>query len=852
MKNNLSKIALFLVLGAILYSCSLVKRVPEGQYLLIENTVNVDGKKEKSEAILNQLYQKPNSSILGYRLRLQMYNLARKSPEADYQLWLQKKPKRHQFLKDLLSEKQVQRLGQSFFVSGASTFLKKTGEPPVIIDETKSQKSRNRLLSYYFNSGYFNSKVSYKIDSLENKRGKIAYNIKLGAPYIIDSITTSIKTPALDSLFHKIKDQSLIVKGKQYNSQNFIDERKRIATNFRNNGAYYFQETNIEYDVDTVATGHKANVDFLIDNQTIKKGDSLIKVPFKLYTISQVNIFTGNSNNKSKEKVADSITYNNFNIYSSDKLNYRPKAITDAIFITKGSKFSDFRRQLTSRSLSNLRVFNYPNIEYEEDKTDTTGTSLIANIVLSPRKKFNFNATADFMHSNIQDFGILGSTSLSIRNIFRGAEILEIALRGNIGSSRDLANPNNVFFNISEYGADVKLSFPRIFFPLNTEKIIPKNTLPTTQISFGMSRQQNIGLDKENFTGIFNYTWNPKRNTNIRFDLVNLQYVRNVNPGNYFSVYRSSYNRLNDLAHVYNNDGSYLDNEGNLTIAGGGTAGFINDVLNGQTVLTQNDNDYFVVRSIEERRLRLTENNLILASNITYTKSSRTNITDNDFFTFKTKLESAGNVLSLFSKIQNQEPDINGRKKFFNVEYSQYIKGELDFIKNWDFGSKQVLASRSFVGLAIPYGNSNSIPFSRSYFAGGSNDNRAWQSYSLGPGRSGGLNDFNEANFKIALSAEYRFNIFGKLNGAFFADAGNIWNVFDNVTDEESVFEGFKSLKDMALGTGIGFRYDLNFFVIRLDVGFKTYNPAKAMSERWFKDIVPNRAVLNIGINYPF
>lgn len=852
MKNNLSKIALFLVLGAILYSCSLVKRVPEGQYLLIENTVNVDGKKEKSEAILNQLYQKPNSSILGYRLRLQMYNLARKSPEADYQLWLQKKPKRHQFLKDLLSEKQVQRLGQSFFVSGASTFLKKTGEPPVIIDETKSQKSRNRLLSYYFNSGYFNSKVNYKIDSLENKRGKIAYNIKLGAPYIIDSITTSIKTPALDSLFHKIKDQSLIVKGKQYNSQNFIDERKRIATNFRNNGAYYFQETNIEYDVDTVATGHKANVDFLIDNQTIKKGDSLIKVPFKLYTISQVNIFTGNSNNKSKEKVADSITYNNFNIYSSDKLNYRPKAITDAIFITKGSKFSDFRRQLTSRSLSNLRVFNYPNIEYEEDKTDTTGTSLIANIVLSPRKKFNFNATADFMHSNIQDFGILGSTSLSIRNIFRGAEILEIALRGNIGSSRDLANPNNVFFNISEYGADVKLSFPRIFFPLNTEKIIPKNTLPTTQISFGMSRQQNIGLDKENFTGIFNYTWNPKRNTNIRFDLVNLQYVRNVNPGNYFSVYRSSYNRLNDLAHVYNNDGSYLDNEGNLTIAGGGTAGFINDVLNGQTVLTQNDNDYFVVRSIEERRLRLTENNLILASNITYTKSSRTNITDNDFFTFKTKLESAGNALSLFSKIQNQEPDINGRKKFFNVEYSQYIKGELDFIKNWDFGSKQVLAARSFVGLAIPYGNSNSIPFSRSYFAGGSNDNRAWQSYSLGPGRSGGLNDFNEANFKIALSAEYRFNIFGKLNGAFFADAGNIWNVFDNVTDEESVFEGFKSLKDMALGTGIGFRYDLNFFVIRLDVGFKTYNPAKAMSERWFKDIVPNRAVLNIGINYPF
>ncbi|MEO4006986.1 BamA/TamA family outer membrane protein [Flavobacterium sp. CAU 1735] len=851
MKKNLSKIALFLLLGAILYSCSLVKRVPEGQHLLIENTVMVDGKKEKSETILNQLYQKPNSSILGYRLRLQMYNLARKSPEADYQLWLEKKPKRHKFLTDLLSEKQVQRLGQSFFVSGASTFLKKTGEAPVIIDSTKVQKSRNRMLSYYFNAGYFNNKITYKIDTLPNKRGKVNYEVKLGAPYIVDSITTSIKTAALDSLFERTKNQSLIVKGKQYNSQYFSDERKRIATHFRNNGAYYFQETNIEYDVDTVATNHKAHVDILIDDRTVKKGDSLIKVPFKLYTISEVNIFTGNTNNKNKQKVADSTSYNNFNIYSSDKLNYRPKAITDAIFITKGSKFSDFRRQLTSRSLSNLRVFNYPNIEYEEDKNDTTGTSLIANIILSPRKKFNFNATADFMHSNIQDFGILGSAALSIRNIFRGAEILEIALRGNIGSSQDLANPNNVFFNISEYGADVKLSFPRIFFPLNTDKIIPKNTLPTTQMSLGLSRQQNIGLDKESFTGILNYNWNPKRNTNIRFDLVNLQYVRNVNPGNYFSVYHSSYDRLNGLAQVYNTDPTNLDEEGNLSIPQG-TTGFINEVLGGQTSLTPNDNDYYAIRSIEERRLRLTENNLILATNITYTKSSRTNINDNDFYTFKTKLESAGNVLSLISKIENQEADIYGRKKFFNVEYSQYIKGEIDFIKNWDLGGKQVIAARAFTGLAIPYGNSNSIPFSRSYFGGGSNDNRAWQSYSLGPGRSGGLNDFNEANFKIALSAEYRFNIFNKLNGAFFADAGNIWNVFDNVTDEESVFEGFKSLQDIALGTGIGFRYDLNFFVIRLDVGFKTYNPAKEMKERWFRDIVPNRAVLNIGINYPF
>src|SRR5690606_5025313 len=123
---------------------------------------------------------------------------------------------------------------------------------------------------------------------------------------------------------------------------------------------------------------------------------------------------------------------------------------------------------------------------------------------------------------------------------------------------------------------------------------------------------------------------------------------------------------------------------------------------------------------------------------------------------------------------------------------------------------------------------------------------------SLGPGRSGGVNDFNEANFKMAGSAELRFNIFGQLNGAIFADAGNIWNVFDEVEDDDLTFNGFESFKDLALGTGFGFRYDFNFFVVRFDVGFKTYNPGRPENDRWFKEYNFSHSVLNVGINYPF
>ena len=414
-----------------------------------------------------------------------------------------------------------------------------------------------------------------------------------------------------------------------------------------------------------------------------------------------------------------------------------------------------------------------------------------------------------------------------------------------------MANPNNVFFNIAEYGADIKLTFPRIVFPIDTRRIIKKEMLPTTLMSFGLTNQRNIGLDKENFTGTIAYNWLPREGVTSRFDLANIQFVRNLNIENYFNVYGSSYSTLNDLAQIYNVDPNNINpNSNNLTF--NGAINFIDQVVSNQTSLNPEDREYQIIRSIGERRKRLIENNLIIASSYSFTKTTKAGFADNSFYILRAKIETAGNVASLLAREVNEPLSENGNETLLGVEYSQYIKPEADFVKHWDFGKKNVLAIRTFAGIAIPYGNANSIPFSRSYFGGGANDNRGWQAYSLGPGRSGAINDFNEANLKLAFSAEYRFNFFGQLNGALFADAGNIWNVFDNVTDPDYTFNGLKSLQDIALGTGIGFRYDFNFFVFRIDLGYKAYNPAKEMSERWFRDINLSRTVLNFGINYPF
>ena len=849
MKFNRTKIVFVILLGLLLFSCNTTKRVPDGEKLLVKNGIRVDDEKEKSDEVFNQLYQKQNSSILGYKLRLNIYNLAKQKTDSIYKAKFINNPDKYYRKAKWLSRKQVKRLGQSFWYAGVHNFLMKTGEAPVIIDTASTKKSLRRLRLYYSNIGYFDVKTKFTMDSIAAKKAKINYTITKGKPYIIDSIATVITTKVLDSIYNEKKKNSFIKVGDQFNRSNFEEERNRITEDFRNNGAFKFQQNYINFEIDTINRAHKPKITVLIDDEASRVNDSMIIKPFKLYKINRVNIYTDHSTANPNATITDSATYKNFHLYSVNKLKYRPKAITNGIFINKDNYFSDFRTSITSRYLTNLKVFNYPLIQYIEDEKDANG--LIANIYLTPRKKYTFGFSTDFTHSNIQDFGIAGTTFLSIRNIFNGAETFELGFRGNIGSSRDLANPNDNFFNISEIGVDAKLNFPKLLLPFNTEKIIPKRMIPYTTLSVGYAKQRNVGLDKQNFTTSLTYNWTPKRNVSFKLDLFNVQFVKNLNPTNYFNIYSSSYDALNAIAQNYPANSSYYDPITNNLIIDEGTIGFITDAFQDPN-LNLSSADLKSVLSILERRVRLTENNLIFSSNITYSKSSKKDLFDNNFYAFKTKFESAGNILSLFSRISKQLQNQSGANTIFDVEYSQYLKTEIEYIRHWSLSNKQVFAVRGFFGIAVPYGNSKNIPFSRSYFGGGSNDIRAWQSYSLGPGSTASILDFNEANMKLTMSSEFRFNVAGNLHSAVFIDAGNIWNVLDNVTDEKSAFNGLKSLENIAVGTGFGFRYDFSFFILRADFGFKAYNPAKPENEKWLKEMRFDKSVLNIGINYPF
>lgn len=840
---------ILLVVGALmLSSCNVVKRVKTNEHLITSNTILEDSTKITNERINNIILQRTNSGmrkILSFPLKLHIYNLAR--PNIDSILYadvLNDTSKVRRRTK-LLSKKQFNKLIESR--RDFNAWLKRTGEAPVIYDGEKTIKTANNLRKYYYSKGWFNNEITFNVEKDSTKKAQVTYHVKKNKPYVLDSLKPFISSTAIDSLYSQFSENTLLKKGEQYDEQRYENERERINKYLRNRGFYHFGQDYIRFEMDTINTNHKVHTDLIIANRTIRGDDSTTTAPFKIYKIKDVNIFTDDNYSNRNQPIIDTTIYKNVNLYSKEKLRFRPKALTDAVFLTQGDTYSDLARSRTQRYLNDLQMFRYPNVDFVENEADST---LTANIFLEPKKKYGLSFDPEINTSNIQTIGFSFSSGLKIRNIFRGAETLDISGVAAIGASRNPSANETSFFDINEFGANIRLTIPRLFSPFNTDKIIPKYMSPSTIINLSATSQQNIGLDKQAISSIYSYNWFPSSTVTNTLELFNVNFVKNLNTSNYFGVYTSSFASLNTIARNIN----YIDDDeilfdGSIPNSFAPADVFINDVLTGNETLSAAD--FQAVNNIEERRERLTENNLIFSTSFDYKKDKRKSTFDNDFSVFKWRVELAGNLLANVSSLIGSEKNDNNYE-IFGVAFSQYIKTEIDYIKYIDLGKKNVFAFRSYAGIAIPYGNSNNIPFAESFFAGGPNDNRAWTAFNLGPGSSKTTNEFNEANFKLHLSAEQRFSLFGAFQGAVFVDAGNIWNVLDNVEDEAATLNDFRSLQDIAVGSGFGIRYDFDFFVLRFDVGFKTYDPSQDISNRWFRDYNFRNAVYNIGINYPF
>ncbi len=862
-----TKIVLILLFLLILISCNLVKHVPEGEYLLEKNIILVNDKPNNALELQSYLQQKPNQRILGIPFSLLIYNLG-STDTLDVQ-WPDTKPEFKNWFEKSFSTKQLNALRRTS--KGFNKWLLKSGNEPVISDTDKVKRTTEALQSYYFNNGYWDATAIFKELQKENKRMQVEYSIRTGEPYFIDTVSTNIASPVLDSLYHKNMKKAFVRAGDQYSFTNFQREEERLVDLFRNSGVYHFSTNIMTFDIDsTYNEDHRHGVQLNIPNRLVQKQDSIFAEPYKIQKIKQVNVFTDFSFNTKDQPIKDSATYKGIHFYAIDQLKYNPKYLSNSIIIQPDSVYKDSERDLTRKYLRDLQNFRPSiDIKYEENEDE----SLTANIFLTPLKKYSLGWDTEFTTSNIKPFGILGKLSFLNRNVFKGAEIFELSFQGSFLNTSLAADANNnSFFNALEIGSSATLKIPRILFPFNTNSIIPKRMTPKTNISLSLAFQENIGLDRQNITGGIEYTWQSSKNLSHTFELLNIQYINNRNEQNYFNVYRSEFNKLTSISDDIpsNNELNVIpvpadritefyelddpgdadtrfDENGNPRLFARAYIDYILDPING--FVNTRPLEYAFINNVNEQRKILVEDVLVPVISYGVNYNNRENFRDNSFSTFSGRFISSGGITTTLINKTNDD----GRKILFGLPVAQYIKTELEHKKYWAFNENSTLVLRNFLGIAVPYGNSDAIPFSRSYRAGGSNDIRAWRTFDLGPGSEASTLEFNVGNFKFTSNLEYRFKLVNSLNAALFIDAGNIWDISNSpVTSSEAKFTGFNSVKDIAIGSGFGARYDFSFLIFRFDVGFKTYEPYLPEANKWFKNYNFNRAVYNIGINYPF
>ena len=789
-----TKIKLILILILFISGCSLQKTISNKDFIVEKTNIKIDGKIIKNDSLKELITFKENSKFLGIPISALIASSAKKNSDSLFKKWISKKNKQEK-LTNIFSQKQLFQINK--YYNNFNDWKKNNGEKISLIDSSKINKSKENISLYFKNIGYLDNSVSFTVNKKPQKKASIDLNVKQGPRYYIGNIVSKIESKIIDSIYNKNKFNSFLKENEFFITENFDLERNRLYNLFRNNGVYGFQINSIVFSVkiDSTRNNYSLPVDIIIN------GDD-----YKIFKIRNINL----------EEIDNETKFKFNKGFLQSKIKFR-----------KNSVFNDSLRKSTLKSLNNLDLFNFPSIQY----TEASDNTLDANIILNNKKKFGLGFGFDIKQSDIEDIGIAFENRFKSRNFFKNGENLNLSASGSIGKSGNKT--------ISQTNYDLTINFPRfLFFENYTDNLENK----TTFLSFGSSNQRNIGLDRNSFKLDFNYGW-TKNNKFIDFSAIQIELINNKNIENYFNIYSNSYGQLNFISSKYTSDSKYFLND-QLTIPNGINL-FIEDVLNGNIII--DSDDFSLLSYIEGRRQRLISNNLIIGSSFQISNNYDNRYDKKNFRQWKLKFKSSGNLASILTN-KNSE----GKKLISDLEFSQFLKIESSFIRHWDVSDNSLFAMRYFGGIAIPFGNSNNIPFSESFFGGGSNDNRAWEVYKLGPGSSGAKNEFNEANLKLALNLEYRFKMFGNFNGAIFTDIGNIWNVFDDTEEESRSFNGFDDLNELAIGSGIGVRYDSGLFIFRLDMGLKTYNPALIKKDRWFNDFSLKKAVFNIGLNYPF
>jgi len=760
-----------LLVAWVFSSCSPVRDLGEGQYLLNKNIIK-NNKPELNKGIESIFKQKPNRKILGlFRFHLGVYSLANRGRDTRFKRW-----------------------------------VKKTiGEAPIVLDSVLTAKSRTQALQYVQNNGYFNATVSDSTDYRKRKKANVIYTVNTGQGYTIKNITYLITDKVVESMVIQDTANSLLKTGNNYNTSNFQAERERVTKFLRNMGYYEFNQLYISFDVDTALKSHQANVKFIIAGTNVPGagGDSVQSGSHKLYRINNIYIQTDYDPLAKVIKIpTDTVKYKDYYFLSSFKrLQYKPEALLTRVFIEKGDFYKINNGDYTYRGLSALSLFKFINVQYKPIENDTLfGYWLDSHILLTPSAKQDYKLELEGTH-NGGNFGIGGSVTYRNRNSFRAAESIEVKFSAKVESIPDFVDTtadasSALSLNTYEIGPLITIRIPRFLWPLQKFNHI-RSSNPVTQFSGSYINQKRPEYNRHQFV------------LSSGFEFKETKYKKHF-------VYPAEVNFSNfDL-----------------------TPAFMRKLF-----------------EIDDPQLILYYRNyLITNGRYTFLYNTQELNSFRNFIYFRFSFEIAGNSLRLIDKFTKTNYNTEDKYEALGILYSQYIRPDFDLRFYQLFSSHSSMVYRLYAGMGYAYLNSTFIPYEKTFFAGGANDLRAFRPRTVGPGSFQTENFIEQlGDIKINANLEYRFDVFKILKGAVFLDAGNVWIGKATNTFEGGQFEFSTFLDELALGSGLGVRFDFTFFIFRVDAGVPLKDPGRDERDRWVvPDLKPSSILYNFAIGYPF
>lgn len=648
--------------------------------------------------------------------------------------------------------------------------LQKIGEAPVLYDSIKSARYMSDIYQVLANAGYMKAQIEEE-KYAKGKNLHVTYRITPGAPYTIANVYRVIEDPILsECISGNDTINSLIKQGKRLDATTLNGERVRINTNLRNSGYFKFTKDNISFKVDTTRNSSLADLTLHISN--MQENSKSLSKPHRRYTIGDV---TFQVDNASAHRAPDTILYKGHNIVYPAYLPFRKNLLVSRSTIKSGELFQDKEFKYTYNSINQLPAVAMTSIKTSErEGSDTIDCTILVN----HSKPNSFGVDVEATNS-AGDLGAALSTTFQNNNLFHGSETFTFKLRGAYEAITGLEGYDGN--NYIEFGGEARLSFPNFLLPYVNRSWGARH-YSASEVVLQYNLQNRPEFQRRVFTAAWRYKWQSiNQQIAHKFDLMEINYVLMPWISKTFKEH-------------------YLDDFGNTN-----------------AILRYNYENILITKTGYTYSY-----NSLGPSERTYGKNA---------YTFKFNIEASGLVLDGLTSMIKAETNEKGSRTFCDIAYAEYVRGDLDYAKSIRIDKNNSIALHGAVGIAYPYGNSSQLPFEKRYFSGGANSVRGWSVRSLGPGsyngKDKGINFLNQSgDIKLDLSLEYRAQLFWKLSGALFVDAGNIWTIRKYEDQPGGEFRFDKFHEQIAMSYGMGLRMDANFFIIRFDAGMKAINPA--------------------------